>query len=317
MRIISLGACNFESGQTLTDCRVGYRTFGTLNEEKSNAVLFPTWYVGTTKNYVDFGYIGPGKFADSSRFFIITVDAFSNGVSSSPSNSSSHSGSAFPDISIGDMVDAQHRLLTETMGINKLHAVIGVSMGGMQALEWIVRYPEFADFAVSVEGTPKLTSYDTLLWQTELAAITGLADKDYDQAVKVVTGLQSLSSYTPNYFATNTPSENFSVYFDLSAQAVAAYGLENRVPQLKAMLGHDISSRFGSSMEAAAKAIEADLLIVVSPQDHMVNPLPSRQLAAISNAKLFELRGECGHLAAACEQSDVTKVTNDFLPDVE
>ncbi|MEQ9562872.1 MAG: hypothetical protein RLN69_10145, partial [Woeseiaceae bacterium] len=66
--------CPLAGGAVLEDCRVGYRTFGTLNAERSNAVLFPTWFGGTSGDYLDYGYIGPGLFADTSEYFVIAID---------------------------------------------------------------------------------------------------------------------------------------------------------------------------------------------------------------------------------------------------
>ena len=117
-----------ENGSVIRECVLGYRTFGKLNKKRSNAVLFPTWFAGTSQQLEIF--IGPGKMIDSSRYFVIAVDSFGNGVSSSPSRSTAQQGKTFPDFSIGDMVRAQYRLVTEKLGISRLHAVVGISMGG-------------------------------------------------------------------------------------------------------------------------------------------------------------------------------------------
>ncbi len=130
-----LGDCPLLSGEVIRDCRLGYRSFGQLNDDGSNAILFPTWFTGTTDDLVKFGYIGPGLIADSATYFIVTVDAFGNGVSSSPGNSETQRGAGFPELRIADVVNAEHRLLTEKLGTSQLHAVIGVWMGGMQALD--------------------------------------------------------------------------------------------------------------------------------------------------------------------------------------
>src|SRR5258708_38128060 len=84
-RFAQLGDFKVESGEVIRDCRVGYRTFGKLNNDKSNAILFTTWASGTTEQLQS--NIGPGKPVDDSRYFVIAIDALSNGVSSSPSNS--------------------------------------------------------------------------------------------------------------------------------------------------------------------------------------------------------------------------------------
>jgi len=67
LQFIKLGDYRLESGQVIRDCRVAYRTFGVLNTDKSNVILFPNWLAGTTKDLVDLELIGPGKLADSSK----------------------------------------------------------------------------------------------------------------------------------------------------------------------------------------------------------------------------------------------------------
>jgi len=313
LQFATFDQCPLASGEAIRDCRLGYRTFGQLNEARSNAILFPSWFGGTTEDLVKFGYIGPGLFADSASYFIIAVDAFGNGVSSSPSNSESRHGAEFPALRIEDMVNAQHRLLIEVLNIPRLHAVIGISMGGMQALEWAVRYPAFMDKAVSVVGTPRQTSYDLLLWNAQLGAIQHLADDDYENTILVVVALDNLAAYTPGYVASNTPADGYHDYLQQSVESARRYGLQNRVPQLQAMIHHDISARFGGSLPMAAAAVDADLLIVVSPEDHMVNPIPSREFSGLAGAELHELTGACGHVAVGCEKDAMTEVVLRFL----
>ena len=107
--------CHLESGEDILECRIGYRTFGTLNADGSNAVLFPTWFSGVTQDWIDLNLIGPKSFIDSNRFFVIAVDALGNGVSSSPSNSGIYEPGEFPAVAIADMVNSQYRLLTEKL----------------------------------------------------------------------------------------------------------------------------------------------------------------------------------------------------------
>ena len=146
-----IGDLPLESGEILHDVRVGYITAGVLNEDKSNVLLFPTWFGGTAKNLVDFEVIGPGKLADTDRYFVIAFDALANGVSTSPSNSTRQPGAEFPVISTGDMVESQYRLLTEHLGIESAYAVMGISMGGMQTFDWMGRYPNFMEHAIPLD----------------------------------------------------------------------------------------------------------------------------------------------------------------------
>jgi homoserine O-acetyltransferase len=313
LQFAELGDCPLASGEVIRDCRLGYRTFGQLNESRSNALLFPSWYGGTAEDLVSFGYIGPGLLADSASYFVIVVDAFGDGVSSSPSNSKSQGGTDFPALRIEDMVIAEHRLLVDVLAIHRLHAVIGISMGGMQALEWAVRYPTFMNKAVSIVGTPRQTSYDLLLWHAQLETIQAIADDDYESAVRIIAALGNLTLTTPSFVASNTPAASYQDYVQESLELTRRNALENRVPQLEAMIHHDISARFGGSMQMAAEALDADLLIVVSPEDHVVNPIPSREFAGLAGATLHELPGACGHIAVACEKAALTEVVLQFL----
>ena len=96
-------------------------------------VLWPTWFTGSSKQLI--ALVGRDGYVDPTRFFVILVDALGNGVSSSPSNSSVQPRMDSPVFTIRDMVNSQRRLLTENLGINHIRAVMGISMGGMQAFQ--------------------------------------------------------------------------------------------------------------------------------------------------------------------------------------
>src|ERR1700749_2067850 len=101
-----LGHCTLDSGQTIEHCRVGYRTFGTLNAAADNAVLMPTWLNGRTEDMVALVGAEPSKsrLIDTTRFYAVLLDALGDGVSSSPSNSDAQKGADFPAITERDMV---------------------------------------------------------------------------------------------------------------------------------------------------------------------------------------------------------------------
>src|SRR6478672_10779919 len=83
-QIAELGTCTLDSGEKIEDCRIGYRTFGKLDAAKSNVILLPTWFTGTTQPLAKYF---PGSLIDTKRFFVVFVVAIGDGVSSSPANS--------------------------------------------------------------------------------------------------------------------------------------------------------------------------------------------------------------------------------------
>src|SRR5215470_14293604 len=163
------GDFRLRNGSVIHDFRLGYRTLGKLNAEKSNAILWPTWLGGKSQDLLQ--YIGPSNVVDSTRYFVILVDAIGDGVSSSPSNSKSQPLMKFPEFTIRDMVESEHRLATDVFHLSHLRAVMGLSMGGMQTFEWAVAYPDFMDLVIPMAGSPQSTSYDKLLWTAEIDAI--------------------------------------------------------------------------------------------------------------------------------------------------
>ena len=303
----NLGDFRLESGEVIRDCRIGYRTYGKLDAAKSNAVLFPTWFTGTTQSLA--GNVGPGRAVDSSRWFVITVDALGDGVSSSPSNSTAQPRMKFPRFTIRDMVESQHRLVTETLHINHLHAVMGISMGGMQTFQWMVAYPDFLDRAIPIVGSPKLAPYDLLLWEAERHAIE--ADPEWKHgeyaqrpvaAMRTVSDIHNLALSTPQHYAEISRGKDF--YKALAAaekSTLEDFDTNNWYRQLEAMLAHDISRAFGGDMARAAAAVKAKVTIVVAAQDHMVNPQPARDFGHGIHAEIVELEGPCGHISTGCE----------------
>ena len=172
-KFANLGQCKLENGQVIQDCRIGYRTFGKLNAAGDNAVLMPTSLHGNTAELTPLFGDGssPLHLVDTARFFGIAVDAFGNGVSSSPSNSTAQPGTKFPNFTLRDCVRAQYRLATEVLHLQHLHAVTGISMGGEQTFVWAVMYPKYFDLAVPILGTPRETTFDLLTKQIQMDAI--------------------------------------------------------------------------------------------------------------------------------------------------
>jgi homoserine O-acetyltransferase len=185
-----LGDFRLQSGAVLRDFRVGYRTLGKLNSDKSNVILWPTWLSGRSEDLLQF--VG-------------------NGISTSPANSASQPVMKFPQFTIRDMVESEHLLVTEVLHIPHVHAVMGLSIGGMQTFEWAVAYPDFMDLSIPMAGSPQSTAYDKLLWTCEINAIeldpawnNGNPTAPLTRGVALAEEIDSMNSTSPS-IARRTP----------------------------------------------------------------------------------------------------------------
>ena len=311
----SLGDCKLESGELIRDCRIGYRTFGKLNREGSNAVVFPTWASGTTEQLKS--NIGPGKLIDSEKYFVIAIDALGNGVSSSPSNSRLQPRMSFPRFTLRDTVETQHELVTKILHLNHVRAVAGVSMGGMQTFQWMVAYPEFMDKAIPIVGSPRLASYDLLLWQAQIDAIMndrGWNNGNYTSNPSRVVQFEfgELLLTTPDHYNRQVTREQL---FDRlrKEESNAGFDCNDKIRQAQAMMALDVSQTFNRSMDRAARSVKADVFIIVARMDHVVTPGPALEFAQLLKARTLELEGDCGHLAPSCEWQKVNPAVAEFL----
>ncbi|HEY3625358.1 MAG TPA: alpha/beta fold hydrolase [Terracidiphilus sp.] len=314
-QIAQLHTCKLANSRQIDDCFLGYRTWGTLNAQQSNAILFPTWFSGNTGNIAQF--VGADKMIDPAKFFLIAVDALGDGVSSSPSNSSDQHGTHFPPFTTADMVDAEYRLATEVLHLKHLHAVMGISMGGMQTFEWMVKYPAFMDVAVPIVGSPRLTSYDLLLWQAEVEAAQDdpmYQGGNYGERPKLplVEFIHTMNLSTPVHYARTVSRDAYeNEQQGYYLKGILPFDANDWVAQLGAMIHHDVAH--GGAMETAAKKVKAKVLMVVASQDHMVNPQPAMDFAPLVHAQMLVLESDCGHRSPDCESAKMYPLVKAFL----
>jgi homoserine O-acetyltransferase len=197
------------SGATLSSFELVYETYGTLNAERSNAILVchalnASHHVAGT--YADQpggegwwdNMVGPGKPVDTGRFFVVGVNNLggcfgSTGPASINAATGRPWGADFPIVTVEDWVDAQARL-ADRLGIDRFAAVMGGSLGGMQALSWAIRYPERIANALVIAAAPNLSAQNIAF--NEVARTAILTDPDfhdghfYAHGVKPVRGLR-------------------------------------------------------------------------------------------------------------------------------
>lgn len=157
---LELGDFALELGGLIPAARLAYRTHGTLTPGRDNAILFEHMYSGTPASLDP--WIGSGRALDPERWFIICPGQIGNGISSSPSTTAGGRG-RFPELTIGDDVTAQHRLVSERLGIDRLELVLGFSMGAQQAYEWAVRFPGMVHRLAPFAGLARTTPANGLL----------------------------------------------------------------------------------------------------------------------------------------------------------
>ncbi|GIP22284.1 alpha/beta fold hydrolase [Paenibacillus sp. J22TS3] len=152
--IFDLGDVTLQSGVTLPDAFLAYKTYGTLNDKKDNVIVYPTAF--GDQHLQNEWLIGSGMALDPQKYFIIVPNLLGNGLSSSPSNTPSPFDRAnFPQVTIYDNVEFQHRLVTEKFGIQKIALVVGWSMGGIQAYQWGASYPDMVERIAPFAGVAK------------------------------------------------------------------------------------------------------------------------------------------------------------------
>jgi homoserine O-acetyltransferase len=256
--------------------------------------------------------IGPGKALDPARYFIVATDAIGNGLTTSPSNSIRQPRMAFPRFVLRDMVHAQHRLVTEHLGIERLHAVVGASMGGMQALQWAVSHPRFMGGIVAMTPMARTSPWAVLVTETARACL--MADPAWDGtgfASRPERGWRAYAGLM-NTLMVRTPAAVAAMFADcetarqgfedaVAQQRASGFDAHDYLYQSWAYAAHDVGQTPGHRGDtgAALAAIEARTLVLSPPLD-LFNPAEAAREAAeaIPGARFVEIPSMQGHQAA-------------------
>jgi homoserine O-acetyltransferase len=308
-RFADLGTCTTVRGEVIRDCRIGYRTFGRLNARRDNAVLVPTWHGGRSETMTFI--LGPDRWVDTTRYFAILMDKPGNGVSISPSNSRSQPGRRFPRLTFGDLVAAEHRVVTEHLGIRRLHAVVGWSMGGMQAIEYALRFPAAVDRIVSVAGTPRMGSYD-MYWLRSMIALIDLADRSglpRDTLALQLADLWHTVATTPGK-ENALPRDSVAAMIAAEARAdwIGFHPEDNRVA-LEAVASFDALGE----VRRTGVTPRPRMLLLFVPDDHVTTAESFREFARLTGSDTVEFPSACGHMAPVCETAAIGEHVRGYL----
>ena len=157
--IFEAGDVVLQSGLTYRKARLAYKTYGTLDAAKSNAIVYPTSY--GAQHYDLEWAIASGKALDPTKYFIIIMNKFGNGLSSSPSNTPPPFDRArWPHFTMTDNVRVQQRLLHEIFGIERVKLVYGFSMGAQQAFHWGALFPDRVERIAAICGSAKTSPHN-------------------------------------------------------------------------------------------------------------------------------------------------------------
>jgi len=160
-----------QCGVVIPELQLAYKTYGVLNSDRSNVVLYPTSY-GAQHPDIDWLIGGPDSVLDSTRYFIVIPNMFGNGLSTSPSNFTPPSGQSFPLFTHVDNVTAQRRMLTEVFGIDRLALAYGWSMGAQQAFHWGALFPESVERIAAVCSSARTSPHNRVFLEGLRATLT-------------------------------------------------------------------------------------------------------------------------------------------------
>ena len=316
-----IGTLALEEGGTIRGCQLAVATFGKLNAAKSNAILIPTWYSGTSK-IMEQVYVGQGRALDPEKYFIVIVNQIGSGLSTSPHNTPAPGGMGnFPRVRIADDVRAQHKLVTEKFGVESLALVVGGSMGAQQTYEWAVRYPSMVKRAAPIAGTAKNTTHDFLFAETLCEAITSdpawnggfyAASSDVHRGLARHAKMWAVMGWSTEFYQQGRPSVlGFSSLDDFIVNFMGGYFAPMDPNDLLCMAWKwqrgDVSRMTGGNLKEALGRIRARTFVMPIETDMFFPPADcAAEQAMIPGSEFRPIRSIDGHLALFGADPDAT-----------
>jgi homoserine O-acetyltransferase/O-succinyltransferase len=325
-KTFSLGNFALENNTTLPDAKLAYATQGTLSSNKDNAVLVPSHYAADHHGY---DYLtGRDLALDPGRYFVIATNMFANGLSSSPSSTPPpFHGPNFPEISIRDNVKATHELVTKEFGITKLKAVVGFSMGGQQAYQWAVSYPDAVESVVVICSNARQYPFGFVRLEGAKAAITtDAAWNNGNYAQPPEKGLRALGLhwapwlYSQEFWRREVHltarKRTFAEQLKQSAEAFLGADANDLLSQATTWQKHDIgkSPGFNGDLHKALRSIQARVLLMPSDSDFYF-PLGDmeRESHYIPFVNLVPIHTVWGHPGGGGSDQVATELVNRVL----
>lgn len=329
--VLELGDIVLQSGRTVRNARLVYKTYGTLNAAKDNVIVYPTSFAASHGDAE--WLIGPGRALDCERYFIIVPNLFGNGLSSSPSNTPyPHSGARFPPFTVHDAVKQQYRLLTEVFSIQTIRLAIGWSMGGAQAFEWAAAYPTMVERLFTFQSAARTARHFRLFFESVRAAIE--LDPDFRQGfysnppqrgLRVAARIYAAWGFSQAFFRHRLDKDvlGYASLEDFLVDFWEGWFLKRDANDLLSHLWTgihaDISAndKYHGDLDKALAAITADTIIMPSSSDLYFPPDDAAQEAArIARAELRILQSAWGHVAGEGLNDADTRVIEQAITDL-
>jgi homoserine O-acetyltransferase len=310
--IYDLGDVKLQSGATIRDCKLAYKTFGVMNAKKDNVVVYPTWYSG--QHYDNEWLVGSGMALDPANYFVIIPNMIGNGLSSSPSNTPEpYNAARFPNITAYDNVTVQHRLVKERFNVEKLKLVIGWSMGALQTFHWGALFPDMVERILPFCGSAKCSRHNFVFLEGVKAALT--ADAVFNNGwykEKPAKGLRAMARVYAGWgFSQSFYRENLDIkalgYSSLEDFLVAFWegfflpkDPNNLLTMLWTWQNGDISAndKFKGDFDKALGAIKAKAFVMPGQTDLYFPPEDSQyEVSKMPNAEYRPIPSIWGHFA--------------------
>ncbi len=350
-------------GAKIRELKVGWESYGTLNAARDNVIIVPHFFSATSHAAGKYkaedaapGYwnaiIGPGKAIDTNRFYVVGVDSLVNlnakdpnvvttGPASIDPDTGKPYGMRFPIVTIRDFVNVQKALL-DSLGVRKVHAAVGASMGSMQAIEWAAAYPEIVERLVAVIATAEFDAFTIgrlNLWASAITLDPNWNGGDYygkteptqglALALKMVTLDARHYGWADRAFARKwaaaerDPGKSFDSKYAIEDTLDRAALARARVSDANSFLylvkanqlfvaGHE------GSLEEGLGKIKAKSLFVPASSDLLLPTAFSRRAVEIlksqgKKAELVEIDGDGGHLDGLLAIAKVGDLIAKFL----
>jgi homoserine O-acetyltransferase len=326
--IFELGDFELISGEVLPSARIAYQTYGAISEARDNIIVFPTWYAG--RHTDNEALIGTDQALDPSRYFIVVANQFGNGLSSSPSNTPPpHDRMRFPLVTPYDNVRAQHRLLTEHFGIERIALAVGFSMSGQQAFHFGALYPDMVERIAPICGSAKTSVHNHVFLEGVKAALTAdcaWAEGEYTSPPAV--GIRAFSRVYAGWFASQSFfrqglhsafGNDVEDTFSLAEQVFGRFDANDLLAMLATWQAADLGAHpnFGGNLATALAAIRPRAFVMPSQTDLYFPPEDNEiEVAQMPNAELRVIPSVWGHLAGGGMNPDDSAWLNEQLEEL-